>query len=113
MSDNLTTFMCRLPTNSVNLDLLKPSKPVQACNGIALHKGKGSVEDQVVDRLQDMQVIVLKANQTPSVNNAVDWSKLWCPQSSPLRQHSQRIWCQLRHIPTPGRKNQSPSALMM
>ena len=30
-----------------------------------------------------------------------------CPHSSPLHQHSQRIWCQLSHIPTPGPKNQS------
>jgi len=34
-ADNLTTFMCRL-LKSGSLDLLEPSGPVQACNGIAL-----------------------------------------------------------------------------
>jgi hypothetical protein len=33
---DLTTFMCRLCRNSGNLNLLEPSGPVQACNGIAL-----------------------------------------------------------------------------
>ena len=32
-ADNLTTFMCRL---SGSRNLLEPSGPVQACNGIAL-----------------------------------------------------------------------------
>ena len=35
-TDNLTTFMCRLSGNSGSLNLLEPSGPVQACNGIAL-----------------------------------------------------------------------------
>jgi hypothetical protein len=34
--DNLTTFMCRLSRNSGSLNLLEPSGPVQACNGVAL-----------------------------------------------------------------------------
>jgi hypothetical protein len=36
MADNLTNFMCRLSRNSGGLNLLEPSGPVQACNGIAL-----------------------------------------------------------------------------
>jgi hypothetical protein len=35
-ADNLTTFICRLFRNSGSLNLLEPSRPVQACNGIAL-----------------------------------------------------------------------------
>ena len=34
-ADNFTTFMCRL-LKSESLNLLEPSGPVQACNGIAL-----------------------------------------------------------------------------
>ena len=35
-ADNLTTFMCRIVLKSGSLNLLEPSGPVQACNGIAL-----------------------------------------------------------------------------
>ena len=35
-ADSLTTFLCRLSSNSGSLNLLEPSGPVQACNGIAL-----------------------------------------------------------------------------
>ena len=35
-ADNLTTFMCRLPWKSEILNLLEPSGPVQACNGVGL-----------------------------------------------------------------------------
>jgi hypothetical protein len=35
-ADNLTTFMCRPSLKSGSLNLLEPSGPVKACNGIAL-----------------------------------------------------------------------------
>ena len=35
-ADNLTTFMCQIVLKSGSLNLLEPSGPVQACNGIAL-----------------------------------------------------------------------------
>ena len=34
--DNLNIFLCRLSSKSGSLNLLEPSGPVQACNGIAL-----------------------------------------------------------------------------
>jgi len=33
---NLATFMCRVSRNSVSLNLLEPSVPVQACIGITI-----------------------------------------------------------------------------
>ena len=34
--DNLNTFMCQIVLKSGSLNLLEPSRPVQACNGIDL-----------------------------------------------------------------------------
>jgi len=36
MADNLTTFCVSITSKSGSLNLLEPSEPVQACNGIAL-----------------------------------------------------------------------------
>ena len=64
MVDNLTTFMCLFFLKSVNHNLLEPSGPVQACNGMAL------------PLLQELMLEVIPNSDTSEQEHIFEWLQM-------------------------------------